>query len=61
MRYSSQRMIMYPHLNSSGMLYAGQTLSWIDEESIIFATQELQTTKLATVKVGEVEFKNLQK
>jgi len=55
--YSSQRMVMYPHLNAAGILFGGQALSWIDEEAIIFAAQLLDTQRLATVKMSEVYFK----
>jgi len=56
--YNSQRMVMYPHLNSAGILFGGQALAWIDEEAVIFAADQLDTTKLATVKMSEVAFKN---
>lgn len=58
MTYDSQRMVMYPHLNAAGILFGGQALSWIDEAAIIFAAQLLDTTRLATVKMSEVWFKN---
>ena len=58
MVYNSQRMVMYPHLNSAGILFGGQALSWIDEEAIIFAADQLETTRLATVKMSEVKFIN---
>lgn len=58
MEYGSQRLIMYPHLNSAGILFGGQALAWIDEEVIIFAANKLNTTRLATVKMSEVKFKN---
>lgn len=58
MEYSNQRLIMYPHLNSAGILFGGQALAWIDEEVIIFAANQLNTTRLATVKMSEVKFKN---
>lgn len=51
-------MVMYPHLNSAGILFGGQALSWIDEEAIIFAADQLETTRLATVKMSEVKFIN---
>jgi len=51
-------MVMYPHLNAAGILFGGQALSWIDEEAIIFAADQLETTRLATVKMSEVAFKN---
>lgn len=49
---------MYPHIGASGILFGGQALSWIDEEVTIFAAGLLDTTKLTTVKMSEVIFKN---
>lgn len=59
MEYSTQRMVMYPHLNAAGILFGGVALSWIDEDAIIFATNLLDTNKIATVKMSEVVFKSV--
>lgn len=58
MEYTSQRMVMYPHLNAAGILFGGMALAWIDEEAIIFASSLLETNKIALVKMSEVYFKN---
>jgi len=56
--YGTQRMVMYPHLNAAGILFGGVTLSWIVEDAIIFATNMLETNKIAAVKMSEVSFQS---
>ena len=58
MEYNTQRMVMYPHLNAAGILFGGMAMSWIDEDAIIFAANLLETNRIATVKMSEVEFKS---
>ncbi|RDX33569.1 acyl-CoA thioesterase [Arcobacter sp. HD9-500m-PIT-SAG02] len=58
MEYGTQRMVMYPHLNAAGILFGGVTLSWIVEDAIIFATNMLETNKIAAVKMSEVSFQS---
>ncbi|WP_419771427.1 MAG: acyl-CoA thioesterase [Candidatus Marinarcus sp.] len=58
MKYGTQRMVMYPHLNAAGILFGGMALSWIDEDAIIFAANVLDTNRIATVKMSEVVFKS---
>jgi len=57
--YGTQRMVMYPHLNAAGILFGGVTLSWIVEDAIIFATNMLETNKIAAVKMSEVSFQSV--
>ena len=54
----TQRMVMYPHLNAAGILFGGVTLSWIVEDAIIFATNLLESNKIAAVKMSEVSFQS---
>lgn len=58
MQYSTQRIVMYPHLNAAGILFGGMALSWVDEDAIIFAANLLDTNRIATVKMSEVIFKS---
>ncbi|MFA6789128.1 MAG: hotdog domain-containing protein [Arcobacteraceae bacterium] len=58
MQYSTQRMVMYPHLNAAGILFGGMALSWLDEDAIIYAANLLDTNRIATVKMSEVIFKS---
>jgi hypothetical protein len=41
MIFRSRKLIMPSHLNAAGTLFGGQALSWVDEESYIFATCQL--------------------
>jgi acyl-CoA hydrolase len=58
MEYNSQRIVMYQHLNSAGILFGGKAMSWIDEEAIIFAADLLETINLATLKISEIKFEH---
>ncbi len=58
MHYKTRRVVMYNHLNSAGVLFGGQALAWIDEESGIFAACQMGTTRIVTKKMSEVEFKS---
>lgn len=58
MQYSTQRMVMYPHLNAAGILFGGMALSWLDEDAIIYAANLLDSNRIATVKMSEVIFKS---
>ena len=58
MEYKSQRIVMYEHLNSAGILFGGKATSWIDEEAIIFAADLLESINIATLKISEIKFEN---
>lgn len=58
MQYKSQRIVMYEHLNSAGILFGGRAMSWIDEEAIIFAADLLKSLNVATLKISEIKFEN---
>lgn len=58
MQYKSQRIVMYEHLNSAGILFGGRAMSWIDEKAIIFAADLLETISVATLKISEIKFEN---
>ncbi len=56
MDYKTRRVVMYSHLNSAGVLFGGQALAWIDEEAAIYAACQMNTTRIVTKKMSEVEF-----
>lgn len=56
MEYTTQRMVMYPHLNAAGILGGGMALSWIDADATVFAANLLDTSRIATAKVSECIF-----
>lgn len=58
MQYKSQRIVMYEHLNSAGILFGGKAMSWMDEEAIIFAADLLESINIATLKISEIKFEN---
>ena len=57
MEFRSRNMIMPAHLNGAGTLFGGQALAWIDEESAVFASCQLQSRMLVTKYMGEIDFK----
>ena len=58
MKYQTRRVVMYSHLNSAGVLFGGQALAWIDEESGIYAACQMNTTRIVTKMMSEVVFKS---
>lgn len=56
MEYTTQRMVMYPHLNAAGILSGGMALTWIDADATVFAANLLDTSRIATAKVSECIF-----
>ena len=53
MRFRTRKMIMPSHLNGAGSLFGGQALSWIDEESAIFAACQLNDSNF----MSSIDFK----
>jgi acyl-CoA hydrolase len=45
-------------LNYANSLFGGRALEWIDEESAIYATCQLETNCLVTKHIGEISFES---
>ncbi|MDB5387231.1 MAG: acyl-CoA thioesterase [Planctomycetaceae bacterium] len=43
-------------LNGRNTLFGGRLVAWIDEESYIYATCQLDTRDIATVYIGDFQF-----
>lgn len=56
MKYYSRRMVKYQDLNPAHRLFGGALLAWIDEEAAIFATCQLETTRIVTKFMSEINF-----
>jgi acyl-CoA hydrolase len=56
--FRTRKIISYPDLNAAGKLFGGTALSWIDEESAIFASCVLNRSHLVTVHMSEINFKH---
>lgn len=56
MRFYSRKLIKPEDLNPNNTLFGGSLLRWIDEEAAIFAICQLQTDKLVTKFISEINF-----
>jgi acyl-CoA thioesterase YciA len=56
MRFFSRKFVKPQDLNSSGNLFGGAVLAWIDEEAGIFATCQLGKKRIVTKYMSEIDF-----
>lgn len=56
MRFFSRKIIKPQDLNAHGTLFGGAVLSWIDEESAIFVTCQLNKGNIVTKYMSEINF-----
>lgn len=56
MRFFSRKLIKPQDLNAHGTLFGGTVLSWIDEESAIFVTCQLDEGNIVTKYMSEINF-----
>ncbi|MFT5259703.1 MAG: acyl-CoA thioesterase YciA [Saprospiraceae bacterium] len=56
MKFYSRRLVMPEHLNGANRLFGGALLSWVDEESYIFARCTLSHPRMVTRFMSEVNF-----
>lgn len=56
MRFFSRKLIKPEDLNAHGTLFGGSVLSWIDEESAIFVTCQLNKGNIVTKYMSEINF-----
>lgn len=56
MRFFSRKIIKPQDLNAHGTLFGGSVLSWIDEESAIFVTCQLNKGNIVTKYMSEINF-----
>ncbi|MCC5933478.1 hotdog domain-containing protein [Cyclonatronum sp.] len=61
MRFYSRKLIKPEDLNPNHTLFGGSLLRWIDEEAAIFAICQLQSDKLVTKFISEINFINSAK
>lgn len=58
MNFYSRKLIKPEDLNPNNTLFGGSLLRWIDEEAAIFAICQLNTDKLVTKFISEINFIN---
>ncbi|NNC83196.1 MAG: acyl-CoA thioesterase [Flavobacteriales bacterium] len=56
MRFYSRKLIKPGDLNANNTLFGGKLLQWIDEEAGIYAMTKLDTTKVVTKYISEIDF-----
>lgn len=56
MRFFSRRWVKPEDLNSHGSLFGGRLLAWIDEEAAIYAVCQLNSKRVVTKFMSEINF-----
>lgn len=56
MRFQTRKLVKPEDLNANGTLFGGRLLAWIDEEAAIYAMCQLETTRLVTKFMSEINF-----
>ena len=56
MEFRTRKLVRPEDLNAGGSLFGGQLLKWIDEEAAIFAMCQLDTQRVTTKFISEIDF-----
>ena len=56
MKFYSRKLIKPGDLNANNTLFGGALLRWIDEEAGIYAMSKLDTQKVVTKYISEIDF-----
>jgi acyl-CoA hydrolase len=56
MKYLTRKLIKPEDLNANNTLFGGALLRWIDEEAGIYAMTKLQSQKVVTKYISEINF-----
>lgn len=56
MKFFTRKLIKPSDLNANNTLFGGQLLKWIDEEAGIYAMTKLDSTKVVTKVMSEINF-----
>jgi len=57
MQYRTRKLVKPGDLNGENTLFGGRLMEWLDEECAIYAICQLESTKLRTKIIGEIDFK----
>ena len=55
-KLATRNLIMYPDLSVAGRLFGGKLLSWLDEGMAMLAMDAMNTQRIVTKTVSEVNF-----
>ena len=61
MKFFSRKLVKPQDLNSGGTLFGGTLLSWIDEDAAIFVISRLESKRIVTKYMSEINFVNSAK
>jgi len=61
MKFYTRKLIKPGDLNANNTLFGGALLRWIDEEAGIYAMTKLDTKKIVTKFISEIDFVNSAK
>ena len=61
MKFFSRKLVKPQDLNSSGTLFGGTVLSWIDEDAAIYVIGRLKSKRIVTKYMSEINFVNSAK
>lgn len=61
MKFYTRKLIKPGDLNANNTLFGGALLKWIDEEAGIYAMTKLDTKKIVTKYISEIDFVNSSK
>jgi len=61
MKYQTRKLIKPGDLNANNTLFGGALLRWIDEDAGIYAMTKLDTKKIVTKYISEIDFVNSAK
>lgn len=56
MRFHTRKWIKPGDLNANGSLFGGRILEWVDEESALYASIQLDNPRVVTKFMSEIEF-----
>ena len=56
MNFRTRKMVAARDLNSNGTLFGGRCLEWIDEEAFIFTSCQLESERVVTRSMSEINF-----
>lgn len=56
MIFKTRKIVKPGDLNPRGTLFGGQLLKWLDEEAAVFVICQLETDKIVTKLVSEINF-----
>lgn len=56
MRFHTRKIVKPGDLNPNGTLFGGRLLEWIDEEAGLYSVIQLESSKVVTKSISEIDF-----